>query len=170
MPKSDRLLGAWRELGVAWLAVLALTATLPASAEARIVIGDRIGDVSLGDSSSAVRAKLGKPARVQTYPGGSSIFYARNAPVYWITLTSANRVRGIETRSTRQKTSRGIGPGSSLSALRAAYPRAVCKDGFVAERTCELRSTIQSRSVLTQFVFFGGRVTIVDIGQIGEFG
>lgn len=139
------------------------TAMVPSAASAKIVIGEGAGGVAIGDTGTHVKQALGKPARVQGSSGGESWLYKS----YWITL-SHKRVRGVETRDPQQKTGKGIGPGSTLPQLRHAYPAISCKSSSVADRVCHLSTRSGKKKIPTNFVFFDGKIEIVDIGEVGQ--
>jgi hypothetical protein len=54
--------------------------------------------------------------------------------------------------SGRARSARGVGVGSSLRAVRAAYPRASCLT-YPRQTNCTLKSTYRSRAVQTVFHF-----------------
>lgn len=135
--------------------------------------GRELAGVRLGDSASRVTAVLGKPATVQTYKGGQSWFYGKG-PVYWVTMKvkgPSKTVRGIETVDRKQRTSRGIGIGSSKTTLRKAYPRLTRKKGWLGVRysSCWILTSVAGKKIPTNFVLIRGKsVSAVDIGEIGE--
>ena len=156
----------WLRIGVASCLTMAVIVTAPASAAAAIVVGEGAKGLKLGDTGTTVKSVLGKPRRIQKYAGGESWFWKN----YWITLTTRHIVRGIETRDPGQKTSRGIGPGSSTAALKKAYPGVKCKTSLVPDLICTLSTSRTGKKVRTGFVIFKGKVSIVDIGTVGDFG
>jgi hypothetical protein len=155
-------------------ATLLLLASVSTSAEAAIIPGHGVAGVKLGDSSAQVRAILGKPATVQHNGGGEQNWlYATNL-VDWVTLVAAERgrttVEGIETSDPKQKTSRGVGVGSSMRALRSAYPSLSCKTSWlgVTFTSCWILTPVAGQRIPTNFVLVKGKVGTVDVGQIGE--
>jgi hypothetical protein len=87
----------------------------------RIVVGDRIGAVKLGEPRALVRKELGRgtPVRIEGNPFrfyskvGIYVLYPPNRHV-------PRRVFVVMTRSARYTTTSGIGVGSSLRQLRRA--------------------------------------------------
>ena len=160
---------ACQAVGLALAGVLAL----PATAAAAIVPGHGVAGVELGDSAAKVTAALGKPGSVQKYKGGQSWFYG-NGPVWWVTIRvkgASKTVRGLETSDRKQRTSRGVGVGSSMAALRKAYHRLTCKQGWLGlpYSSCWILTSVRGKKVPTNFVLNRGKpVSAVDIGEIGE--
>src|SRR5512133_1371530 len=97
--------------------VLGATAT----ADARIVVGKSIAGVALGDSVATVKRKLGKPTTVM---GANKILnYKREQLVIEF---NKGVVTSMTTFNTRERTAKGVGPGSTLKAVKAAYGADAC--------------------------------------------
>jgi hypothetical protein len=132
-----------------------------------------VAGVKLGDSATKVTAVLGKPASVQKYKGGQSWFWGKG-PVSWVTMRvrrGSTTVRGIETWDSKQRTSGGIGVGSSMTALPKAYPRLACKNGWLGHpySSCWILTSVAGKKIPTNFALMRGKlVSTVDIGEIGE--
>jgi hypothetical protein len=158
-----------RAAGLALAGVLAL----PATAAAAIAPGHGVAGVKLGDSTARVTAVLGKPVSVQKYKGGQSWFWGKG-PVDWVTMRVRGRsttVRGIETWDSKQRTAGGIGVGSSMTALRKAYPHLTCKNGWLGHpySSCWILTAVAGKKIPTNFVLMKGKpVSTIDIGEIGE--
>lgn len=142
------------------LACLATTAALvrPADADSAIRLGSAIGPIRLGMTEQQVRRVLGRPssvqrARVRRIHIVSLNYYMRGE--YRVTLRGprgAVRVSLIGTISRSQRTSRGLGIGSSERNLRDVYPNMRCKDvrgsgGGVIRRDCRVGSRTRPHTV-----------------------
>jgi hypothetical protein len=140
------------------LAVAASVIAVP-SALATITVGRGIAGVRLGDTQGQVYKALGKPNRI--------------APPAWVynrgldgrvAFDGRRRARSVSTRSSHQRTSRGVAPGASLQSVHTAYPRAHCfgHPGASTGALCLARSRYRGHTVETDFVF-SLRLTEVDI-------
>ena len=150
------------------LGLLLIVGLLASIAQAKIVIGQSVAGVKLGDSQAQVQQQLGTPAYTMPEPkngiqwGFPAVFMGR------VSFDATLHVRGMWTASKRQKTNKGIGPGSSLAQVRKAYPKIKCMTGPFGPKSliCVLKSKYQGRTVETAFPFFyrtaGARE--VDIG------
>jgi hypothetical protein len=119
---------------VAVTAVVAALALCPAGL-ASIVPGVSIAGVRLGDGTAAVRAKLGSPPQTLHYPGDPAGHfqwgYSRGARGDIGISFDRNRVVRIFINSPlvrkggpvlSERTTKGIGLGSAMSAVESAYP------------------------------------------------
>lgn len=129
-----------------------------ADASARIVIGQGIAGIKLGQSGTQVRKILGKPSYVQPPGWGYG-----NPLGGWIGFDSKQRVNDIWTTSKYQRTNKGIGPGSSIGAVRRAYPKVQCYRHAGRWRLlCVLRSRHHRYTIYNELLFMG-RLSEVDI-------
>lgn len=157
--------------------VAAITLAVGAApADATIVPGQSIAGVRLGDAGARVQEVLGKAQSVQKWrdEGGQSWFWREGVrPVDWATLNTQLVVIGLETGDKQQKTSKGIGPGSSLKAVKKAYPSVSCRLGELPpaapDTDCTLETRHGGKATPTKFVIAGGKVVLVDVGDVGEF-
>jgi len=136
-------------LGAVMLVLVGAAAFTPA-ASASIVVGKSIDGVKLGDTQARVLQVLGQPdSREHGWD------YLRGLEGR-VSFDSHKRVGGIWTGSRQQKTSKGIGPGSSLAKLKRAYPRIRCETGPFGPQSlmCVIRSRLHGRKVETSFPFF----------------
>ncbi len=146
-----------RRLAVSILVGATAATWTAADASAKIVVGQGIAGVKLGESQTQVRRHLGKPAYVQPPAWGY-----RNPLDGQVSLDYHRHVNDIWTTSRRQKTNRGIGPGSSVKAARRAYPNARCYQYGRSTGVCVLRTRNHQRVVETDF-WFRGALSKVDI-------
>jgi hypothetical protein len=139
---------------------LMLTAAALASAPtalANIVIGQSIAGLKLGSSEAQIIKILGQPTLKQQpdYQGNVEWNYAKPPLLGALGLTHG-RLNGMWTSSKRQKTSKGIGVGSSVAQVRKAYPKAKCSTGPFGPKSliCVLKTKYEGRVVETAFPFY----------------
>jgi hypothetical protein len=148
--------------GLLLLAMLLLPA---GTAHALIQIDRGIAGARLGNSRAEVRASLGSPTRVTT---GTNDF----GP--WVNYTFAGgirvmfqgrtRVTGVFTNGRGDRTSRGVGVGSSEASVRSRV-RGVRCETFDTVRTCHTGQFLPGRRI-TDFRIENGRVTSVSVGIV----
>jgi len=172
-PTSTRSL-AVRRSSLAVVASLLLSVGVLAiapSALASIVIGQSIAGVKLGASEAQVTAVLGAPERKESagpaYPGVVNIYYPTSVGLHF-SMTNG-RVFGVLDFSKKQKTSKGIGMGSSRAQLKRAYPQAKCAEGPYGPQSlyCAVLARFHGRKSFTSFLFGGkanGGVEEIELG------
>lgn len=145
-------------------AVAALAIPDTAGASIRINVG--IDGARLNQTQAQVRAVLGAPSRVIR---GSNDFGAFTEFRYAstklrVSFQGNSRVTAIETTGLGDRTSRGIGVGSTESAVRARVANVHCSTigGF---RSCHVGAQLPGRRV-TDFSIALGRVTRVVVGLV----
>jgi len=157
-------------------------------APARLVAGRGVAHVSLGQTRAAVMRVLGQPSRTLFSDqkcrgldprcdavraiGGIGIYRQMS-----VLFGNDSRVSGLIYRGP-VLSARGVGVGSVVTAVRSAYPGAVCT-GYARQRYCTVRGVLSGRAVKTVFRFTtlpGGRsvcdrvlIYLVDprSGQVG---
>ena len=99
-------------------------------ADAQVVIGKSIGGIRLGETKAQVRKARGAPTKSRAFRGyhgqygrGTDWSYKR----LLVTFSSKGRVRGIDTTLKTEKTTKGIGVGSTIDEVKAAYPAVRCR-------------------------------------------
>jgi hypothetical protein len=136
----------------------AVLLAVPPATCARILPGHGIARVDVGFSATHVRHLLGRPHKVVPPT------WVYGAPLKGrVGFNHRYRVNDVWTKSLRQKTPKGIGPGSSLRAMRRAYPHARChasKRG--PRRICTLTARHGRHRINTDFLF-KGRLRLVDV-------
>jgi hypothetical protein len=125
---------------------------LPTAADAVIRPQRGMSGVWLGMTKAQVQAKLGRPIGT----GGGRLYYAR----VWIGFRGGRATEITTTRST-ERTASGLGVDSSESAVRRAYPGAVCAPWSVYRR-CRLGGGKPGTRV-TDFTIGRGRVLQVTV-------
>jgi hypothetical protein len=148
-----RLLGP-----VAVIGLLAGIVALAPVANAKVVIGQSIAGVRLGESQAQVKAQLGSPTLEQPPDQQGSIEwnYAKPPLMGAVTFAANGQLSGMWTISRQQKTAQGVGVGSSLAQVRKAYPKAKCVTGPFGPKSliCAFKSKYNGRTVETAFPFF----------------
>jgi hypothetical protein len=146
--------------------VLLLVAAAPAAA--LIVVQRSIAGVTLGMTAKQVRAVLGKPDAV-SYPSnpiqGTVKRYRYGLTEVFIARGKDGRVYLVTTRSTRQKTSDGVGVSSSEAAVHAHVKGVHC-EGSGATRTCEVGRLLPGHRVTSFFISKAGKVRRVSLGLV----
>jgi len=141
---------------------------MAASAQAKIVVGVGMAGIKLGESEAQVMTTLGAP----TYktPEGKVTSWGYPTTLEGRIGFTRGHVSGMWTISKHQKTSKGVGPGSSLAQVRKAYPAAKCVTGPFGPKSliCSLKSRYLGKAVESSFVFFtrsvGAREVDIDFG------
>jgi len=111
----------------------------------------------------AVREALGNPRRVVA----PSWIYG--APLRGRVSFVSRHVDDVWTRSRRQRTKRGIGPGSTLRAVKRAYPKVRCHSRAGRwDALCALSSRTNRGHIDTNFLFDGRRVAVVDVFRVRQ--
>lgn len=107
----------------ATVSAAAVVLTLAAPAGAKIVIGKSIAGVKLGDSAAAVKRKLGAPEVVMKGMNGYRVFNYKHRKLL-VAIRKHDGVVELTTFNAHERTSKGIGVGSSFAAVKKAYPGA----------------------------------------------
>jgi hypothetical protein len=147
-------------LVTALVVALALTSAAPA----RIVVQKGIAGVQLRMTRAQVQTRLGKPPKVRN---GTNIFGRWTEFLYprvRVTFQSGPLVTALRTTSARERTARGVGPGSTEAQVRARVAHVRCKTdgGF---RHCWVGQFLPGKLV-TDFHIRRGRVSAVVIGYV----
>ena len=157
--------------GMKWVAaacaglVLASAASASAAGAGRLVVQKEIHGVRLGMTQSQVKATAGTPRKVErttTELGSSTIYRYRT---YSVTFFNGARVSQVDTQSVVERTTKGIGVGSSRAAVAAKVSGAKCVKE-VGYDHCYV-GTWKAGSTITDFAIgTGGRVWRVAIGYV----
>ncbi|MGD9697020.1 MAG: hypothetical protein AB7V42_15320 [Thermoleophilia bacterium] len=138
--------------------ILAVALALGASAgiaQAAIVPGKSVAGVKLGDTQARVKAVLGAPEK-----GSNALSYryirSRGLGVYFI----AGKAFEITVVRGSQATASHIKVGSTLDAVKRAYPKAKCRAAVVGTNAfdCALPARFGGRATETVFTVRSGRV------------
>jgi hypothetical protein len=135
--------------------IVATVCAAPATAGAAIVVGQSIDRVRLGATEAQVLSVLGAPGYKMGEGASTSWGYPTTLEGR-VGFAASHDVSGMWTGSKRQKTDKGIGPGSSLAKTRKVYPKVKCTVGPFGPRSaiCALRTRFAGRRVETLFVFY----------------
>jgi hypothetical protein len=137
---------------------------IPTSAGAVIVPQHGMAGVRLGQTTIKVRAVAGKPVRVVRGTNELGPFTEFRYRGFTVNFFAGNRVTAVSTRSRAQRTSGGIGVGSTEAELTAAIPAAKCTtaSGF---RSCTL-GVFEPGKIVTDFSIRSGKVRSVLVGFV----
>jgi hypothetical protein len=155
-----------RTTAVVGAMVLVLATAVPAMAV--IVMGQRIGKVKVGQKLKVVNKEMGKPSSSACGPGsGGGTVCSYSWKKQKINVQFVNKlVVEIDTTSRKQKTSSGVGVGSTRTAVNKAFP-ACAKAGASTE--CILGKTAHNGDKYMVFAFDGAttasKVTFVQVGK-----
>jgi hypothetical protein len=144
------------------------------SADSLIVVNEGIGPVRIGQTPAQVEQAVGTPTSKQASSSAAEWYYDNTPPFAEIVFGGNKRVRFLAPNSARDKTSKGIGEGSSKAQVRAAYPQATCRPqpgpGGKTDLTCTLTKKLSGgKTIETSFTFNtangSGGVNEVDISE-----
>ena len=161
-----------RLLVPAALASLALLgSSAPASAD--VVVGEGMAGAKLGMSKAEVREILGKPteSRSRTDDFGRTTRWYFKGPKIHVTFRDAvdpgMQATAFMTRRGFERTSKGVGVGSSITTVRARVPKVKCErfPGF-STRSCHVGEFLPGKTVTDFRVGRSGKVGSVLIGYV----
>jgi hypothetical protein len=149
------------------LALLAgLAVMIPGEAAAIIQIDKGIAGVRVGNTKKQVRAALGAPKRIRHGNSELGPFtqfdYAGRIRVFF---SGGNRVTLVSTRGLGDRTARGIGVRSRLSAVRNRVPGVTCEPPSLGLGVCHTNEFVGGQRV-TSFILRNGRVIRADVGVV----
>lgn len=140
--------------------ILILAPAVAAAAQARIVLNRSIAGIGLGMRAAEVRAKLGPPSLATTANGSRDLVYRDRALVVTVVRS---RVAIVSSQNRHERTSSGVGVGSTSSRLRRRVDGLRCGDK-AGVAYCRLGSIRPGRRSTT-FQIFGGRVVTVTVAR-----
>ena len=150
---------------IAAIGVCLVALLMAGPAAATIVPQQGMAGVRLGMTKTAVRVALGAPLRIVRGTNDFGPFTEFRYPKrVRVTFQGDVSVTAISTTGVAERTSRGIGVGSTEAALRAEHPRARCET-FVGLRSCHIGRFEPGRTV-TDFLLRDGHVTRVTVGIV----
>jgi hypothetical protein len=141
------------------LALALLVLAVP-RAEATIVIGKSISGVKVGDPLSSVTKRYGQPSRKEVgEESGDYGLWWHPIKLHTLMTSADDTVYLVSTTSTKQRTSRHIGPGVRASTARARLSGERCRSYVDADRERDVVGCdVRSGDVTTSFVIWSGRV------------
>jgi hypothetical protein len=167
-------MGVTARVAAGSLALISSAAVAPTVAEGKILVGQGIAGVKLGDTEAEVTQTLGAPTLQQApdVKGSVEWNYAKRPLLGAMSFDTAGSLTGLWTSSRQQKTNKNVGPGSSVAQVRKAYPKtAKCAPGVLGPLSveCIMKSRYDGRPVVTVFAFLnkhlGAREVDVDFVQ-----
>jgi hypothetical protein len=146
------------------LATVAVVLVIAPAAQAKIVVQESIAGVKLGMTAAQVRKVLGPPRSV-SYPKdeiqGSFKFYDYGATEVSLTRGEGSKVFNISTTSKTQRTSTGLGVGSTRAAVKRAFPRADCM-----ALMCAIGAIEPGKRVTSFYLSSRGKVNLIALGIV----
>lgn len=143
---------------------LGLLAAVPAQAVIRPQKG--MAGVRLGMTQTQMRDVLGPPVRTKQ---GMNDFGPFTQFIYrhsiTVTFQGNRRVTGISTRGRTEKTERGVGVGSSETAVRSKVGHVRCET-IAGSHTCHVGSFAAGRRVTVFLISKHGFVVSVTVGFV----
>jgi hypothetical protein len=155
-----------RIASIAALAAL-VSLVLASSAGASIVIGKSIGGLKLGMTMTQAKQKLQATPTTKTY---THPIAGPTTDLTWqgITATFAGntRVTNVNTTLPTERTSNGLGVGSTIAAVKSGLTGEVC-EGTAGTTICHVGKLVAGARVTTFWIRNStGRVTQVGVGLV----
>jgi hypothetical protein len=142
------------------LASVGIMAVAPA-ALAKVVVGQSIAGIKLGDTEAQVKRLVGKPSSCDPCGKPEIVWRYEKGFEGDLGFSHQGRVQNMWTASNQQRTSTGIhtiglngkGHGSSVAEIKQAYPNAKCEElpNSQGYTTCDIVSSYHGRKVKTSF-------------------
>ena len=144
--------------------VIAVVLVVAARADATIVVQHGMAGLDLRMTKAQVRAKLGSPTKVRTRKNEFGRYTEFVYPRVTVLFQSGSRATAFRTFSRTERTSRGVGVGSSEAQVLAKVAAVKCstESGF---RHCYVGRFLPGR-VITDFQIRKGRVTSIVVGFV----
>ncbi len=146
------------------LSVLVLSLALPAAVGATIVPQKGIGGVTIGMTQKQVRAKLGRPTRVERGSNDFGDYVTFHYPSYQVHFQGVSNVTQIDTTTPKERTASGLGVGSTIAQVKAKLKGEHC-EGPRGGGHCYLGKFLPGAHI-TDFTFRNGRVWNVTVGIV----
>jgi hypothetical protein len=146
--------------------VLVAAVLMPAgTAHAMIQIDRGIAGARIGNTPAEVRAALGTPSSITrgTNEFGPWLNYRFTGGIR-VMFQGRRQVTAVSTTGRGDRTSRGVGVGSSEASVRSRVPGVKCET-FETIRICHTGDFAPGRRV-TDFRIKGGKVTSVGVGIV----
>jgi hypothetical protein len=155
---------AWRVKTILLVAVSVCALAFAAVAPATIVPQHGIGGARLGMSQTAVQARLGLPLTIHKGTNEIGTYTTYLYPTLLITFFGGSKVTSIATHSAKQRTSRGVGVGTTRAGVAAKVAAATCVTESGHEH-CYVGKFLPGQTV-TDFTIKNGRVTRITVGYV----
>jgi hypothetical protein len=135
------------------------------TAQAMIQIDRGIAGARVGNSRAEVRAALGSPSKTATGTNdfGPWVRYTFAGGVR-VMFQGRTRVTSVETTGLGDRTSKGVGVGSSEASVKSRVSGVTCET-FASVRSCHT-GTFEAGKRVTDFRIAGGKVDRVVIGLV----
>ena len=142
----------------------ALALLLPGSASALVQVDKGIAGVRLNNTKAQVKAALGQPKQIKngTNDFGSFIQFIYAGKIT-VLFQSGQTVTSVSTGGLGDRTAKGVGVGSTETAVKNKVPGITCEPGTI--RVCHTNSLSAGQRV-TAFIIKNGKVTRVDVGFV----
>jgi hypothetical protein len=146
------------------------TLALVPAAFAKIVIGQGVAGVSIGQSPAQVEGVLGSPTFKQPPSQGLTAWDYHKSPLDLQVDFTGGSVIGMWTTAPQQRTSKGISIDSTPAEVRKAYPKTKCTPGAGPQPgpgeqslACVVRSRYHGKIVKTYFEWRNDRKAMEEI-------
>jgi hypothetical protein len=143
-----------------FLLVLLAAAAFAAGAGAAIVVERSIAGVTIALSQKKVRAILGKPSKVVLARNALGPYVEYRYPGLVLDFQGGNPLSSISTTRRSERTSRGIGVGSTRKQVRQKVRGVTC-----GKTICTVGTLLPGR-IVTTFYLRKGVVRRVSIGRV----